>query len=194
LTKTFLRLLPLLLLSTPAAFAQESASWEIFGGYSVERAHVREYFKSTPILYTFRERYRDLPGWETSITENANDWFGGTLELSGHYRKDLVLGTTNHQKDLTILYGPRFWHRFGPVIPFGHVLFGATHASVTVSPGPHATQTECAVAAGAGVDVRFGKIGVRALKLEYFPQNVIGSKNNRYQASTGLMLYFGKRK
>lgn len=189
-----LRLLPALLLSTPV-FAQQTASWEFFGGYSVERAYVREYYKSTPIIYTFRERWRNIPGFEVSITENANDWFGGTLQLNGHFSSDLALGTTNHQRDFSILYGPRIWHRYGAVVPFGHVLFGATHESVTVSPGPHASETEFAVAAGGGLDVRLGsKVGVRALQLQWSPQNVIGSRDHRFQASAGVVIYLGKRK
>jgi hypothetical protein len=194
LTKALLRFVLLALFFAPAAFAQQTTPWEVFGGFSLQRAAVREYFKATPIIYTFRERYINLPGWEVSLTENANKWFGGTLQSSGHYSTDVAQGTRNRQRNIAILYGPRFLYPGGWFRPYGHVLFGAAHASVSVSPGPHATETRFAVAGGAGIDLKFGRVGIRVLEVQYSPKNEIATKPNQLQASTGAVFYIGTPK
>ena len=195
MTKTLLRFSLLALLFAPTAFAQQYTPWEVFGGFSVQRANVREYYKATPIIYTFRERFINLPGWEVSLTENVNKWFGGTLQSSGHYSTETVLGTKNRQKKFAILYGPRFLYPGGWFRPYGHVLFGAAHASVTVSPGPHATQTRFAVAGGGGVDLKVSsRVGIRAFEVQYSPKNEIGSRPNQFQASAGAVFYIGQPK
>src|SRR5947208_15950661 len=96
-----------LLLAKPS-FAQETREWEFFGGYSVQRTNVREYYKSTPIIYAIRNRYENLNGWDFSITENRNRWFGGTLDVSGHYKTPILSGSNNREQMHSILYGPRF--------------------------------------------------------------------------------------
>jgi len=76
----------LFLVFQSAAFAQETPAWELFGGYSFERSPVREFFKQTPQIYTHWDHYEKLQGWELSVTENINRRFGGTLQLTGHYK------------------------------------------------------------------------------------------------------------
>src|SRR5262249_24558198 len=147
--------LPLPFFAT-AAFAQQTPAWELFGGCSFQRSDVREYYKSNPALYVFRNRYINMHGWEFSATENLNGWFGGTLQLTGHYNNPVVLGTKTRESAFSIMYGPRFSYRTPWVTPFGHVVFGAAHASVTVSPGPHASETKFAAAAALGLDVNAG--------------------------------------
>lgn len=201
MTKTLLRFFLLApLLFAPTAFAQ-TTPWEVFGGFSVQHAAVREYYKATPIIYTFRERYINLPGWEVSLTENVNKWFGGTLQSSGHYSTNVVAGTSNavaetrnRQTNFAILYGPRFLYPGGVFRPYAHVLFGAAHARVSVSPGPHAEETRFAVAGGAGVDLKFGRVGIRVLEVQYSPKNEIASKPNQFQASAGAVFYIGQPK
>ncbi len=100
-------LLALILLFAAPCFAQETPEWQFFGGYSFQRADVREYFKTTPIIYTFRHDYVNMNGWDFAVTENRNRWFGGTLDLSGYY-KTPQLGTVSNQEQLySILYGPK---------------------------------------------------------------------------------------
>ncbi len=67
----FAMVFPLFIFSfaTPC-LAQEIPEWEFFGGYSFQRSDVREYFKSSPIIYTFRGKYASLSGWDASVTEN----------------------------------------------------------------------------------------------------------------------------
>jgi hypothetical protein len=195
LVRKLLRLfLPLLFFAT-AGFSQETPAWELFGGYSIQRSDVREYYKSNPTLYVFRNRYINLHGWELSATENVNRWFGGTLQLTGHYKNPLVLGTKNRERMFSIMYGPRFSHRMRSITPFGYVLFGAAHASVKVSPGPHASETTFAAAGGLGLDVNAGnKAAVRVLQLQYSPMNPLGAKDHQFQASAGVVFYLGEAK
>ena len=109
--KRTIHLFLLILLLTMPCLAQEVRPWEVFAGYSFQRADVREYYKTTPIIYTFRQHYVNLNGWEAAVTENVNHWFGGTLELSGYYKTPQFLGVSNSERMYTILYGPRFSYR-----------------------------------------------------------------------------------
>ena len=184
-----------LLLAAPA-FAQQAPAVEFFGGYSVQKTNVREYYKSTPIIYSIRNRYENLDGWDFSITENRNRWFGGTLDVSGHYKTPNLLGSNNREQMHSILYGPRFSVRTRFFIPFVHALFGATFMNVAVQPvGPHASDHSFAIAAGGGVDLKFhDAAAIRLLQAEYFHANALGSNQNNYRASAGLVFYVGKRK
>ena len=195
MARTLLRVFLLTLSVASAGFAQQAPAWEFFGGYSLERSVVREYYKSTPIIYTFRERYVNLNGWEASLTENVNHWFGGTLQTTGHYKSPVFSGTKSRQQMFTLLYGPRLSKRMGGATVFGHVLFGASRVSVTVSPGPHDSQTSFAVAGGGGLDLNIAsRVAVRVLQLQYSPMNPIATKNHKFQASAGIVLNVGKTK
>jgi opacity protein-like surface antigen len=190
-----LQLSLLALLFASPALAQQGPEWEFFGGYSFERSVVREYFKSTPTIYTFRERYENLNGWEASITENINRWFGGTFQATGHYKTPVASGVTNHVRSHSFMYGPRFSHRTRWATPYLHILVGVTNASVTVSPGPHASETGFTMGLGGGLDLNLGKnFSVRALQVQYSPMNPIVSKENKFQASAGVVFYAGKTK
>lgn len=181
--------------ATPCV-AQETPAWEFFGGYSFEKSNVREYFKSSPILYRFRDHYVNLNGWEASVTENLNHWFGGTLDLSGHYKTPQLLGTANRERIYSILYGPRFSYRTARVISFAHILMGAAHADVRVTPvGPHASDLSFAMAAGGGLDVNLGtKAAIRVFQAEYFRTKALGTGRNNFRASAGVVFYLGGRK
>src|ERR1051325_8109476 len=122
----------LIFLFSLTCIAQEAPAWQFFGGYSFERADMREYFKTTPIIYTFRHHYVNMNGWEFAVTENRNRWFRGTLDLSGYYKTPVLLGVSNREHIYSILYGPRFSFAQPFGTPFAHVLFGAAHTSTAV--------------------------------------------------------------
>lgn len=182
-----------LLLAMPC-LAQDVPPWEVFGGYSFDHTDVREYFKSTPIIYTIRHEYVGLHGWDASLTENMNTWFGGTLDISGHYKSLDVAGIPNEERVYSVLYGPRFCFRTPMITPFVHFLMGVARASAKVTPvGPHDAETSFALAAGGGVDMKVGKsTAVRLLKAEYFRTDVLGTKQNSFRAAAGMIFYFGK--
>ena len=185
----------MLLLSLPCA-AQETPAWQFFGGYSFQRADVREYFKTTPIIYTFRHHYVNMNGWEFAVTENRNRWFGGTLDLSGYYKTPKLLGISNREQIYTILYGPRFSFTQPYGIPFAHVLFGAAHTSTAVTPtGPHASDFSFAMAIGGGFDLPLkNNVAIRVLQADYLRANALGSGQNNFRLSAGVTLNLRKVK
>jgi hypothetical protein len=191
-----IQLLLLVLFLAEPGLAQKTPGWEFYGGYSLERSDMREYYKSTPIIYTFRDQSINLNGWEASVTENLNKHFGGTVQVTGHYKTPVVLGTTNSESMLSLLYGPRISHRMSWGTPFGQVLFGVQRVSVAVTPvGPHIAETAFAVAAGAGLDVNLGsKTAIRVLQLQYSPMNPVGTKKSKFQISAGVVFYLGQTK
>jgi hypothetical protein len=190
-------LLVLTLFAAPG-LAQETPAWQFFGGYSFQRADVREYFKTTPIIYTFRHHYANMNGWDFSVTENRNAWFGGTLDLSGSYATPQVKGISNSEKVYSIFYGPRFSYP-KPLwggSAFAHALFGGTHTSVSVTPvGPHASDFTFGMALGGGFDFPLRKeVSVRVLQAEYLRNNSFGTGQNNYRLSAGVIFNLSKVK
>jgi hypothetical protein len=190
----FLVLFLLLLLVRPS-FAEETPEWEFFGGYSILRTNVREYYKSTPIIYSINYKFENLNGWDFSFTENINHWFGGTFDVSGHYKTPVFKGSPNQQQIHSLMYGPRFSLHTSLLTPFAHALFGAAHANVQVTPvGPHASDWSFATAAGGGVDLNVKGFAIRLIQAEYFHANGLGSNQNNYRASAGIVFHAGKSK
>jgi hypothetical protein len=195
LARTLLRLSLLVLCFAPSCFAQQTPAWEFFGGYSFERSYVRGYYRSTPIIYTFREDLINLHGWELAVTENVNQWFGGTFQATGHYSSPTVRGTKNKESMFSLLYGPRFSHRMGWASAYGHILLGAGKTSVTVSPGPHASEMAFQIAGGAGFDLNLGsRAAVRVLQVQYSPMNQVATKDHKFQASSGIVFRLGTKR
>ena len=199
------RLIQLLMLFLSAAvpcLAQETSAWDFYLGYSHRRAETREYFRTSPIIYAFRGRDVNFNGAEASVTENRNHWFGGTLDFSFYDKTSVAAGTTpqlattsNRRRMYSILYGPRFSYRTSWITPFAHVLLGAAHATVSVTPvGPRVSDTSFATAIGGGVDVRIkGKLAVRVIQADYFRSDLAGTSPNGYRASAGVILMLGRR-
>lgn len=189
-----LRLFLLVLFLASPCFAQTIPKWEVFGGYSYQKSNVREYFKSTPIIYTFRNQNLKLNGFDFSVTENVNRWLGGTLDFRGHYAKPVVSGTTNRERMYSIMYGPRFsFPRISFLTPFAHALLGVAHMNVKVTPtGPRASGTSFATAAGGGLDLKFSNnAGIRVVQAEYLRANALGANQNNFRISAGVILYLG---
>jgi len=207
--KRFLHTSLLLSLLSPVCFAEETAPWEVFGGYSFQRADVREYFISrpTPLIYAARHHYVNMNGWELSVTENLNRWFGGTLDISGYYGSPAIGSVTTRDHIYSILYGPQFSYRkdtnigapgrlIFSSVPFAHILFGGAHTSATVGPpGPHASDFSFAMALGGGLDWPLTPdASIRLLQLDYLRTNALQASQNNYRASIGVVLRLGKPK
>ena len=61
--RKILQLLVVILCVTIPSLAQTTpvkGEWQVFGGYSYMRAAVREYYKSTPIIYSIRDQRANL--------------------------------------------------------------------------------------------------------------------------------------
>lgn len=176
-----------------AGYAQETPAWEVFAGYSLQKSNVREYFRSTPIIYSTRNQYVNLSGWEASVTENMNHWFGGTLDVSGHYATPQFRGVASRQRMYSILYGPRVSFRVHGFVPFVHLLAGASRADVRVKPvGPHLSDLSFAVAPGAGLDVNVMTRTAVRFQIAYLHANALGGKENNFRASLGVVYRPGR--
>ncbi len=100
------------LCGTPA-WAQETPHVEIFGGGS--------YFVADTTTKDV-----SLRGWNVSVTENLNHWFGGTVDATGVY------GTPGGTREFqhSIVGGPVFAYRkTSGVTPFAHVMIGGIRGS-----------------------------------------------------------------
>jgi len=177
------------------SLAQDIPAWEVFGGYSFQRSNVRKYFRATPTLFRSRNEGTNLQGWEVSVTENINRWFGGTLDISGRYARPDVSGTANRDRMYSLMYGPRFSLRrtSSSFTPFAHVLLGAAHMDIKVTPaGPSASDYSFAMAAGGGLDMKFrNKTAIRVFQADYFRANALGANHNNIRLSAGVILYLG---
>jgi hypothetical protein len=193
--RKFLYILLFTFYFTTSSIAQKNGQWQLFAGYSYMRANVREYYKSTPSVYSLRNQYANLNGWDVSITENVKSWLGGTLDASGHYNSPSLLGTNTTQQAYSFSYGPHFFHQGRKWRPFAHVLMGLTHISTEVSPvGPHVSGTSFTAAPGGGLDMRLFKDGsLRLFQAEYFHTNLQGNSQNQLRLSTGVVFDLNKK-
>jgi hypothetical protein len=195
--KKILQLLFLTLCFVTTSIAQNksTSAWQLFGGFSYMRGNVREYYKSTPAVYSIRNQYANLYGWDVSLTENVKSWFGGTLDASGNYGSPPLLGTTTRQQVHSFSYGPRFFHQGRTLRPFAHILVGVTHVSASVSSiSAHVSATSFMAAPGGGLDMRlFSHGSIRLFQAEYFHTNLQGGSQNQLRASTGIVFDLNKK-
>jgi opacity protein-like surface antigen len=96
----------------------------------------------------------NLYGWQTTLTENVNGWFGVDVDASGNYglpKPTFLCSASSASNALSCLspnpvrpsvitklhtfaLGPRFsTRRYGRVVPFVHVLLGVGHISGSIS-------------------------------------------------------------
>ena len=157
---------------------------------------MREYFKTTPIIYTFRHDHVNMNGWEFSATENRNRWFGGTVDISGYYTTPTVLGIDNREQIYSIFYGPQFSYRKPSRTAFAHILLGGAHTSVKVVPtGPHASDFTFAMGLGGGLDLPLKNgAAIRVLQADYLHTNALGIAQNNFRLSAGVVFSFGTAK
>lgn len=189
-----------------SALAQETAQWEIFGGYSFLRAG---FGPSSPLspspsngqLLGFSHINTNF-GWHASVTENVNRWFGATIEVSGHYKRPLSIDLTPSGQTLKIntsAYiaggGPQFsYHRIEKVSPFAHVLFSAFNARANVpTTDVKISDTTWAIILGGGVDMRLSRhLAVRG-QADYIRSHFSDLGQNHFRVSGGLVYRIGQR-
>jgi hypothetical protein len=166
-----------LFLSVPA-MAQNAPSVEFFGGYS----HVIADMSNTSF---------SLDGTEVSMTQNLNNWFGGTLDFGTQYGSRNGFNVNMQQ----IMYGPVFAYRKSSAFtPFGHVLLGAVRGSQGFA-GISQPAFKFGGAFGGGLDIRLNKrFSVRVIQADYLMSRFLGTRQNNLRVSAGIVLTFGKAK
>jgi opacity protein-like surface antigen len=180
--RRFLWLIPLVLfLSAPVA-AQDAASsntpqFEVFGGYSY-------------VLADFSNDSLNLNGWNFSLTENVNNWLGGTADFSGHYAQPSNTNVNAHM----FLFGPTFALRKSKSFTgFSHVLLGGMHASRGYV-GVSQPVTRFAAAFGGGVDLNIhDKVAIRVFQADYFLTPFFGLRQDNLRLSGGIVFRLGRK-
>jgi hypothetical protein len=168
-----------LLILPVSALAQQTPKVEVFGGYSnlapnVDASNLNSNFY--------------LNGFNVSVTENLNSWFGGVLDFSSHYGTEAG-SKTNTQ---SIMYGPVFAYRKHPIIvPFFHGMVGAVRG------GPEyldisKPEFRIGLIAGGGVDLKVSRrVSLRLFQADYLMSRFSSARQDNIRLSAGIVLRFG---
>jgi len=176
--------IPALLLFCVPANAQDTPAWEFAGGYSYLRANING--------SSFH-----LNGGGGSITENLNSWFGGRFEFNafqGNVSVPSATGTVVKSVSAqTFTYGPVFSYRkLDRVTPYGHVQFGAIHASQGYL-GISASATKFAVAPGGGLDFKINQRAAVRIQADYVATYFLKARQDNVQFSAGIVIRIGSK-
>jgi opacity protein-like surface antigen len=141
----------------------------------------------------------NLYGWNFSVTENLNKWFGGTADFSGFYGHQTQVGPGLAPVNVnvnahTFMFGPRFTYRkAGSITPFAHVLLGGIRGSRGYL-GISQSAVKFAAAFGGGLDVKVSKhVAVRVIQAEYVATPFLDLRQDNIRLSAGIVFRFGKR-
>ncbi len=175
--RKLLVLLPLFILPL-SALAQQAPKLEVFGGYSN--------FTGNLNVSSF-----NMNGFNISAAENVNSWFGGVLDVSGHFGKENGFQTNME----SAMYGPVFSYRkVHHVVVFGEGLLGAVRG------GPEylnisKPEVRFGAMAGAGLDVQVTPmVALRLVHADYMMTRFSGAAQDNVRISAGIVLRFGKTK
>ena len=98
----------------PSAYGQETPHVEIFAGGMYFDANTNGSGSAV-------QNNVSLRGWNFSVSENINHWFGGAIDVSGAYANPRGIREFQH----TIVGGPVFSYRkISGVTPFAHAMIG----------------------------------------------------------------------
>ena len=175
--RKFLVLLPLLVLPV-GAMAQQTPRVEVFGGYSNMEVDLSG------------SRF-NMNGVNFSATENLNSWFGGALDISGHFGKDNGFNTNTE----SLTYGPVFsFRKVKNVDLFGHALLGAVRGGseyLDISK----PEERFGAYVGGGLDVKVRhNLALRLFQADYLMTRFSSARQDNLRLSAGIVLLFGNRK
>jgi hypothetical protein len=166
-----------LLIPPVSALAQQTPQVEVFGGYS----NLTSNLNATNF---------NLSGFNVSVTENLNSWFGGVLDFSSHNGTEAGF-KTNMQ---TLMYGPVFAYRKHPsFVPFVHGMAGVVRG------GPEylnisMPEYRVGLVAGGGVDLKVSqRVSLRLIQADYLMTRFSSARQDNIRLSVGIVLRFGKR-
>ncbi|MFN7827793.1 MAG: outer membrane beta-barrel protein [Acidobacteriota bacterium] len=181
--KSLLTTCVLAMLAT-AVSAQETPKLELFGGYS--------YLRADDV-----SAGSNMNGWNASVSGNTNDWFGVTLDFSGHYRRiDDRPETQARVNTFMMAVGPRFAARGSErVTPFAHLMAGlgrSGYRAQTIAGRFDGVHYSYLLVAGGGVDLKLGdRLAYRLLQGDYVLTHFAGRFEHQFRVSTGLVLRNG---
>lgn len=177
-----------------AGMAQDVPRAEIFGGYSYFSADIRE---TQPLSNSTEDRI-SLHGWNAAVTGYANNWFGVTADVSGHYGSPEVGGANLDTSVHNFLFGPQVAFRSERASIFGRALFGGAKVKADVPGfGSVLDDTTFAWAVGGGVDIGVRNFALRLAQVDYIwtKARVTGlpdpdEAQNNFRYSAGIVLRF----
>ena len=197
--KRLATLAALLLLSAPAAAAQDIKKWEFFGGYSAMNLDNQGGNTDNPDLDSILDEKNTLRGFNLAIGHNFHKYVGVKFDYSLHLREDEFVRTAGSGTvDSTVqnfLGGLQFKdnREDGPRFkPFAHALFGVATQKLDIDSPQlpavlgisdfHTNETSFAMAFGGGIDIKLNdRIDVRAGQIDL---NII----TRGDQQTGIVL------
>lgn len=196
----------------PACCAQDKdySNWEFYVGYAHERANngadrldqtaVRKLPNGTTAAVDFRSERIGFNGGIAEVVANVHPNIGLVAEFSATFKSADFLDVRSGKRfrtDLqrhTMLFGPRFnWRNSTPLIPFGHVLFGAAYYRAKFPNGdincPTKNETAFAMGIGGGLDIRAGShIDLRAAQIDYLPVFFSHQREDNLRFSVGIKI------
>jgi hypothetical protein len=172
--------------------AQETPQYEIFVGGSYLRVHasgteLTQLINQPAIQYQQHNLNFNLYGWDGSLTENVNRWFGGELDVSGFYgspgasfiypASELASPSPNFAKRVpvvtlyqTFMFGPRLSWRKGRLVFFAHCPVGIAYVNtrlneaavvpsdfVVLPSGTLKSSSGFALSPGVGIEMRLNR-------------------------------------
>jgi hypothetical protein len=203
-----------LALAVPAvASAQDIPRVEVFAGYSYGLIHgyvADESLLAPGMTGAFTFPSFGSNGWTGAVTVNATHWLGAVAEVGGLNANitrtsggaPFTIGTREH----SYLLGPRYFDRYGRWTVFAQVLFGESHAFVSVA-YPEVlepigfVETKFAMGAGLGVDLTVynrrrhlegagQEFAIRVGQADWFRTTFAGSHQDNIRLSAGLVFRF----
>ena len=197
--KKLLGIVIVLMVVAVPLFCQDTPKAEVFGGY--QYTHISYGFPSGVAGFAGLNSGDSYNGWNGAFTVWAKPWLGVTGDFSGAYKSDIFAsGSGINAKMHTFMFGPTIAsHSSEKFVPFGHVLVGAAHCSVS---GAGAVGSDClgtdsssfAMAFGGGLDVGSKKIAFRVGQFDYiytrFGHDSGLNHQNTFRYSAGIVFRF----
>jgi opacity protein-like surface antigen len=194
--------------------------FQVTSGYTFERMDI-----SSPVVGNLLAldgihvpSHVNSHGWQASIEENVNHWFGGVAEFSTYYARpeigleDTTTGNIINIQPVnvtvnSIMFGPKVsLHRFRRLTPFGQFTLGVVHVRMKTTSltnflaGSAANQTSGDTVFGWGTDggIDFSINRSVAIRVQGgFQQtqfdDMDDDRQNHFRVSTGVVFKFGQR-
>lgn len=138
------------------AAAQDTPHYEVFAGGSYLRVHASgeelgQLLNVPELQFSPHNQNFNLYGWDASVTENVNNWFGAELDASGFYgspaagflypASQLVSPSPNFSQKVavvsrtqTFMFGPKLsWRRSHRAVFFAHLPVGVGYANTSLN-------------------------------------------------------------
>jgi len=138
-----------------------------------------------------------LNGWEASAAYKPRlaPWFGVLADVSGHYGTEDIASIKVKSHTYNFLAGPEVYFtrlRNQKLIPFGHLMFGASTENTDIAgvAFPGVQDTAFTWALGGGVDYRFSNHLYGRAKLDLLRTHFLSEGDSRGRFGFGIAYRF----